>query len=300
MTLGSDVDVVFSVNPNPINQNTILDADVTISSLTVNDANPVTIGNPVGITHTLTPRRLGCDPGASKRVSDNFAIGVLGSYGSSDASLIGGGNIDAESYRGAVYATWFNDGFFVDGLLGAGYNSYDTRRSALLGFAEGSTNAWEFNAMINTGYDFRSGNWTFTPTASLAYTRVNLKGFSETGSLAPLIFPDQHQESLRSELGARIAYTAAFNGMTITPQVSVAWQHEFMDNMQYMTSNFIGGSGPSFSVRGPDMKRDRVVLSAGLTAQITPAVAVYGFYDGHLGSSNYKSNQVSVGVKIDF
>lgn len=242
----------------------------------------------------------GATLGASKRVSDNFAFGVLGSYGDSDASLVNGGNIDAESYKFAVYATWFNDGFFVDGLLGAGYNSYDTRRSALLGFAEGSTNAWEFNAMINTGYDFSSGNWTFTPTASLAYTRVNLDGFNESGSLAPLSYPDQHQESLRSELGARIAYTAMFNGVAITPQVRVAWQHEFMDHTQSMTSNFIGGSGPSFSVNGPHMKKDRAILSAGLTAQITPALAIYGFYDGHIGNSNYNSNQVSVGMKIDF
>lgn len=154
--------------------------------------------------------------------------------------------------------------------------------------------------MVNTGYDFRRGNWTFTPTASIAYTRVMLDSFTETGSLTPLTFPDQHQESLRSEIGARIAYTAVFNGVTITPQVRIAWQHEFMDSTQSMTSGFIGGNGQTFVVNGPNIERDRAVVSAGISAQLTPTVCIYGFYDGQIGSSNYNSNQLSVGLKMDF
>jgi len=238
--------------------------------------------------------------GADKRVSENLSIGVLGAYGKSDASLINGGSIDAESFKGALYATAYKDGFFVDGLLGAGYNTYDTKRSSLLGYAEGSPNGWELNAMVNTGYDFRMGNWTFTPTASVAYTRIMLNSFTETGSLTPLSYPDQHQDSLRTEIGARIAYSAVVGGMTLTPQVRVAWQHEFMDSTLSMDSRFVGGSGPTFSVNGPHMDRDRAVISAGLSAQITPTVCIYGFYDGILGSSNYSSNQFSAGVKIDF
>ena len=243
---------------------------------------------------------MGATIGADKRISENFAVGIMGSYGQSDASLVNGGSIDAESYKGAIYATAFKDGFYVDALLGAGYNSYDTKRSSLLGYAEGSPEGWELDTMINTGYDFRQGNWTFSPTASIAYTRVNLDSFTETGSLTPLSYPSQHQDSLRTELGARIAYTAVLGGMTITPQVRIAWQHEFLDSTQSMDSRFIGGSGPTFTVDGPHMDRDRAVMSAGISAQITPTVCVYGFYDGHIGGSDYSSNQVSAGVKIDF
>lgn len=243
---------------------------------------------------------MGVTVGADRRVSENFAIGVLGAYGKSDAALTNGGSIDAESYKGAVYATAFQGGFFVDALLGAGANSYDTRRASLGGLATGSPDGWELNAMVNTGYDFRSGNWTFTPTASIAYTRVNLDAFNETGSLTPLSYPDQHQESLRSEIGARLAYRADLGGVVLMPQIRLAWQHEFSDSTLSMNSNFIGGAGPGFTVTGPQMDRDRAVISAGLSAQVTPTVCIYGFYDGHLGSSDYESNQVSAGVKVDF
>ena len=238
--------------------------------------------------------------GVDKRVSENLAYGVLGSYTQSDASLINGGSIDAESYKAAVYATVFDGDFYVDGLLGAGINEYDTRRSGLLGYAEADPNGWELNAMLNTGYNFRSGNWVFTPNASISYTRITLDGFSETGSLAPLSYPSQHQESLRSEIGAKIAYNAILNnGVVLTPQIRVAWQHEFMDSTQTMDSQFITG-GSMFTVAGPHMDRDRALLSAGISAQLTPTICIYGYYDGQINSSEYTANQFTAGIKIDF
>jgi outer membrane autotransporter protein len=238
--------------------------------------------------------------GADMRVNDGLVIGILGSYANSDANLVNGGSIDAESYSVAAYATVYKNGYFLDALIGAGFNSYDTRRSSLLGYAEGNPDGWQLNTMLNTGYDFHRGKWTLTPNASIAYTRVSLDSFDETGSLTPLSYPTQDQNSLRSELGLTLAYAADLNGIKVTPQVRIAWQHEFMDSTQSMDSRFIGGTGPTFTVSGPHMDRDRAVLSAGISAEITPSVTIYGFYDGLLGSSNYNSNQVSAGVKIAF
>ena len=55
-----------------------------------------------------------------------------------------------------------------------------------------------------------------------------------------------------------------------------------------------------FTVDGPGMDRDRALISAGVSVQITPSLCIYGFYDGQLGSSNYSSNSVSAGLKLDF
>lgn len=243
---------------------------------------------------------MGMTLGADKRVSDSLAYGILGSYTKSDASLINGGSIDADSYKAAVYATVFEGDFYVDALLGFGINEYETRRSGLLGYAEGNPDGWELNTMLNTGYNFRSGNWVFTPNASVSYTRISLDGFSETGSLAPLAYPDQHQESLRSEIGAKIAYNAILNnGVVLTPQIRIAWQHEFMDSTQTMDSRFISG-GSMFTVAGPHMDRDRATISAGISAQLTPTVCLYGYYDGQINSSEYSANQFTAGIKVDF
>lgn len=239
--------------------------------------------------------------GADRRVNDNFVFGVLGSYNSLEANLSNRGSIEGDSYKGAIYATVFKDGWFVDALIGAGYNSYDTTRSSMLGFAEGSPDGWELNTLINVGYDIRNGNWTITPMASASYTRVTLNSFTETGSLAPLRFPTQNQDSLRTDLGVKISYSAIMNnGMVITPHVRLAWQHEFLDSTQSIDSGFVSAPGSTFTTYGSDMDRDHALLSAGLNVQITPTVNVYAYYDGQLGSSNSNSHSATVGVRVEF
>lgn len=238
--------------------------------------------------------------GADYLVNERFAIGITGGYLNSDASLINGGNIETDSYRGALYGTFFDGGFYLDGLVGLAYNSYDTDRLALLGRATGDTEGLEFTSMLNTGYDFHSGNLTFGPVASVAYTRVNMDGFSESGSLTPLSYSDQEQESLRTNLGARISYVIPAGRVRITPQARVTWQHEFMDATQSIDSSFSSGPGPVFTVDGPEMGRDSALVTAGLTVQFNPSVAAYAFYTGQLGRTNYDSHNVTVGVRISF
>jgi len=238
--------------------------------------------------------------GADLRVSENFAVGIMGSYAESNADLAHGGSIDVNTGKVAVYATVFGNGFYLDGLIGAGYNSYDTTRAGLLGYANGSTNGWELDTLLNGGYDIHQGDWTYGLTASVAYTRVQFDSFTESGSLAPLGYPSQEQESLRTNLGARIAYTATMGGMKVTPQVRVSWQHEFLDSTQSMRSQFAFGNSPMFTVDGPNMGRDSALISAGVNLQVTSTLNIYAYYDGQVGRSNYVSNNVSLGLKYDF
>jgi len=255
--------------------------------------------DPSGLAHGYDFDRTGFTAGVDSRLSENFVVGLLGGYAETDADLFSGGSMEAESYNAAVYATYYKDGFYLDGLLGGGLNSYDTRRASVGGFATGDTDGWQLEGMLNTGYDVHRGNWTIGPIAGVAFTRVNIGEFTETGSLTPLIFRDQHQDSLRANLGARIAYSAMLGSVRVTPQLRLAWQHEFLDSTQTMDSQFVQG-GPVANTRGPNIDADRLLISAGLTVAFTPTVSLYGFYDGRISSSDFSSNTVSAGVKIDF
>lgn len=243
---------------------------------------------------------IGVTLGADLRVNDHMVVGIMGNYANSDASLAGNGSIDVDSYNAALYATVYQNGFYLDALLGAGYNSYDTTRSSLFGNANASPDGWQFDTLVNGGYDLHQGNWTFGVMGSAAYTQVNLNSFTETGSLSPLAYEDQSQESLRSNLGAKISYAAMMGGMKVTPQVRVSWQHEFLDSTQAINSQFIPGTSRLFTVNGPEIGRDSALVSAGLSLQVSPALSVYAYYDGQLGRSNYSSNSVTLGLKYDF
>ncbi|TDU71312.1 outer membrane autotransporter protein [Prosthecobacter fusiformis] len=260
------------------------------------NANVGSTSNAEGFDFTM----YGAMMGADYLVNETLALGIMGGYAQSEASLINGGSIETDSFRAALYGTFFKGGFYLDGLVGLAYNSYDTDRLALLGRATGDTDGLEFTSMLNAGYDFRAGNLTFGPVASVAYTRVGIDGFNESGSLTPLSYRDQEQESLRTNLGAKISYVIPAGRVRITPQARVTWQHEFMDATQSIDSSFASGPGPVFTVDGPEMGRDSALVTAGVTVQFNPSVAAYAFYTGQLGRTNYDSHNVTVGVRISF
>ncbi len=80
----------------------------------------------------------------------------------------------------------------------------------------------------------------------------------------------------------------------------LAWQHELLDSTQSMDSRLADGSGPVFSVDGPHMDRNRAMIGGGVDVRITPTFSVDGYYDGQLGSSDYRSNNVTVGARLEF
>ena len=133
----------------------------------------------------------GVSIGLDYRLTKNIAVGIAAGYAHTSTNLTGDGSIDVNSGSAGIYATFYSGGFYLNGYLGGVYSSYDTRRDALAGNAIGSTNSGGFNAFVSGGYEFHSGAWTFGPIASLQYSYVDLSGFTESGSLAPLRITSQ-------------------------------------------------------------------------------------------------------------
>ena len=149
----------------------------------------------------------GVSLGIDYRITDQLAIGVMGEYSHTWTSLNPSGHIDVDSGRGGVYATWFNHGIYLNGAIYGGHNNYDSSRSGLEGLANGSTEGAEWSTFISGGYDFHFGPLTVGPIAALQYTYVNIDGFSENGSLAPMQIHSGSAESLRSDVGFQSSFT---------------------------------------------------------------------------------------------
>jgi len=241
----------------------------------------------------------GVTVGVDYRVNKHFAIGAAVDYAHTWTSLTGSGRIDADSGRGGVYGTFFDGGLYVNGYAGGGYNNYDTQRAALLGTARCSTAGGEFSTFLGSGYDLHRGGLTFGPVASLEYTYVGIDRFSESGSLAPLSFPAQSQDSLGTNLGMKVSYPWKFGRVVVTPQGSASWQHEFAYSALPVEARFANGAGDLFTVWGPHIGRDSALVEAGLTVQWCLRVATYLNYDGKF-SNSYQSNTVNGGCRVDF
>lgn len=238
--------------------------------------------------------------GLDYRVCPNFAIGLDAGYARSDADLVNRGRVTVDGGKLGLYATWFSGGFYLDGAVGGGYNSYDTRRSELLGDARGSTNGAEFNGLIGGGYDLKCGGWSFGPVATFQYTYVSFDGFTEGGSLAPLDLPDQSEDSERSTLGLKASYDWKVGAVIVRQEVRTAWQHEFGDNSYPIDSRFASGAGGIFTVHGPEIGRDSALIDAGFAVLWNERISTYLYYDGQLGRANYTSHGISGDLRVSF
>jgi autotransporter-associated beta strand protein len=238
--------------------------------------------------------------GVDYRVTPYFAVGLLGGYAHNNVSLDGGGNIDVNGGTFGAYATLFGNGFYLDTAVTGGPNGYDTHRTALQGSANGSTEGADVNVVVSAGYDWKHGNFSIGPTASFQFGYVGLDGFSETGSLAPLKFPDQNTESETTAFGARAMYEWKIGNITLIPQVSAAWQHEYGSVAYQVVAGFASGAGTNFAVNGPDIGRDSLLVGAGVSMIWSDRFSTYVFYDGDVARTNYDSHTVTGGFRITF
>ena len=238
--------------------------------------------------------------GIDYRIGSHFAIGLTGGYAYTGANLVNDGSLQVNGGKLGLYATAFGSGFYLDTAVIGGLNGYDTRRTALVGTASGDTVGGDLNVLVAGGYDWKKGGLSIGPTASFQYTYVGIDDFTESGSLAPLAFPDQHAESFRTAFGMKASYDWKIGPTLLIPEVRLAWQHEFGDTDYSLVSSFASGAGNSFTVNGPVIGRDSLLLSAGFAIHWNARISTYAYYDGELFRTNYLSNNVSAGFRVTF
>jgi YVTN family beta-propeller protein/autotransporter-associated beta strand protein len=253
-------------------------------------------GNGQGYNFTTGGVSLGLD----YRLTGNLAVGIAAGYAHTWTNLTENGNIDVNSARGGLYAAFSEDGFYLNGYAGGGYNSYNTRRNVLGGEASGNTNGGEFDGYAGGGYDFHCGGFAFGPLVSLEYTYVGISGYNESGSLAPLRIVSQNQDSLRSNVGLSALYTWKAGSVQLRPNLRASWQHEYFYSALPIEAQFASGAGSVFTVHGPAEGHDSALIDAGLDVQWTPTIGTYFGYDGQVGRTNYDSHAVLCSVHLDF
>ncbi len=263
------------------------------------------VGEWVGVGDDFNARGYNMDSGGftlgvDYKFCSHFAMGLMAGYVGTGVDLNQGGRVLVNGGKVGIYGTAFGSGLYADFAVTGGYSSYDTRRNGLQGTARGDTDGGDLNVLYGMGYDFKAGGLSFGPTASFNYTYVGLRDFSETGSLAPLHFNSQGQDSLRTSFGAKASYDWKIGTVLIKPELRAAWQHEYGIASYALDSSFASGAGDVFQVNGPKIGRDSFLLGAGFSIQLNPRTATYVYYDGELGRERFNSQNVSGGFRVSF
>jgi uncharacterized protein YhjY with autotransporter beta-barrel domain len=218
--------------------------------------------------------------GISYRMTSNLAAGVLFDYSHTDATTDGyGSKTKVDSYTPGVFATYGDKGFFINGLFAYGRNNYSNNRAipVIGGIANSNPDGNQYTAALDAGYDLHLGeSLTVTPSGGLTYTHLDIDSFTETGAApANLSVDAQHDDSLRSRLGASVSYLTGIGRLTLIPTLSAMWQHEFLDENAPITSSFNDFSSGAFTIHSVSMGRDSALIGVGLTAQLDNSMAIF-------------------------
>ena len=92
---------------------------------------------------------------------------------------------------------------------------------------------------------------------------------------APLKIPTQGRESIRTALGFKASYDWRVGGILIKPEVRAAWQHEYLDSSYDVDAGFSGLANSDFTVRGPEIGRDSLLLGAGVAVLWNERTSTY-------------------------
>ncbi|MGC4014163.1 MAG: autotransporter outer membrane beta-barrel domain-containing protein [Luteolibacter sp.] len=242
----------------------------------------------------------GTTVGLDYHPTDHFAAGIFNQYTNSDVDLVNNGSLRVEGDKVGAYATYYDHGFYVNGMVSAGLDSYKSQRAALNGFATGNTGGWSMDALLGGGYEMKSGGWTYGPVASLTYSRQEINSYNEVGSMLPLHVAGIAQDSLASRFGFEIQYQTNIGGVTVVPQLSATWRHEFLDTHDDIISSFANSPTQPFSSRGPETGRDSLDLRAGLDVQWTKDFGTFISYQCELGRTNYDIHSGTIGAHWKF
>jgi autotransporter-associated beta strand protein len=244
----------------------------------------------------------GITVGVDRRINDQLVLGAALGYLSGDVGLNNNGNITSESGLAQLYAVWFKEGLHLEGMIGGSTTSYDTKRPALQDYAKGSTDGTAWAAMLNGGYDWQKGPWSFGPQVAVQYESANIDSFTEKGSDAPLKIDSQSADAVYSQVGGAVRYRFNVPGTWtfITPELDLGWRHNYSDTTLSLKSRLASGDGNAFTVYGPDLGSDSLIGNIGVTMHWNASFSTYLNCNFQLGDGGYEAEYLSGGLRFGF
>ena len=253
--------------------------------------------------------------GADYRVSPGLAVGGAASYQKTTSDYSNNlGSVKADTFSLAAYGTYYDEGFYLDGLLSYGWINYDTVRT--INIASNNPNVAPINAVATAspegsqwslvfggGYNFTQEAFTITPFGRLGYLYVKNEAFSENEPVAGLglAVDSRTVDSLQSALGVRLQRAIGTSFGVVTPYVTAQWNHEFLSDQSSITSKYVNDPfNVFFTIPTEDAGSDYGVFTLGVSGQFAGGVAAFVQYGATAWLKNVSNQTFAIGVRIPF
>lgn len=204
-----------------------------------------------------------------------------------------GSSSKLDSYQLTFYGTYRQGPAFVDGQLGAGYNSFSQKRG--IGFLNSTASAdyggEQYLARALAGYDLPMGGITVTPLAGLTWLRAVNDAYSENGAGAADLNIDRRGiNSLSHDLGGKLSWSLPTSLGVVKPEVRMEWVHDYT-RAPIATSGLIGGE--TFATTTTRIAPDGVQWGLAATLNSDDALSFRAEYQGE-ARTKYQSHTAMV------
>ncbi|QKE25672.1 autotransporter domain-containing protein [Arcobacter aquimarinus] len=217
--------------------------------------------------------------GMDKITNDGTIFGVALSYSTTKTKQDGlrTDDSDTTSVQATLYSSQEIGDAYVDGYLSYGKHKTDATRTANSGKLNSSVNSDQISAKVETGYKIPLNDGiSLTPFASLEYSLLNQKGYTEKGSTYQndaLKVDSIKLNRGTAELGAKLVTNIEFDDTLIIPQFSASVYNSFGDNKPDVKAQFVGG-GNKFVTPVPDMNDTMFNLGLGVETKISDSTSL--------------------------
>jgi autotransporter-associated beta strand protein len=201
-----------------------------------------------------------------------------------------GANGQLQSYQFGVYTLEDYETFYWLGTANYGYNINDTNRNVSVGGANQALHAnfsgSQIGTNIETGLKLDAGIFHLQPLIGLQYLYLCQQGFNESGGSAALDVDRSRANSLRANIGARLAIDSLIgpSGAVWTPFAHARFVSDLLDNDRYVNATFNGAPiGGAFISQGTRIGQNYGIIGDGLQVRLSDTWSLFGGADYMVG-----------------
>jgi outer membrane autotransporter protein len=223
--------------------------------------------------------------GFDRKINDTLLVGASTGYSVTNVSMKDlSEKGDVKTWQGSLYGAWDTGIWYLSGIAGYGYNSYDTSREIAFGAlgrnAKADYAGHAIGGSAEAGYRFTLDTLSIIPTLGFQASHLSRNPFTEKDAGAlNLVAGRSDTSSYQSSVGIRLTKDFSIDTGTVTPELRARWLHEFSSDDYLLNASFAGSPVSMFTVRGDRPDRDRAALGFGLTCATRVNLSLFLAYD---------------------
>ncbi len=216
-----------------------------------------------------------------------------------------GSALDTDSLTLSVFGNYYPvDSLYIDLILSAGDNSFDSERAIVEAGFEGTnqseTDGRQYGTAMSMGWESSAAAWSFAVTGRAEWMKTIVDAYVEQGSVFALSVEEQEYTSLKTNLGGRLSYAFSSEVGVILPTLTMDWEHQYSDDAEEVQARFNQLDEAEFAIATDTPDRDHFNVGFSLAATFTHGWMAFASYHTQLGQDDLRTDSFQLGLRYEF